>query len=650
MERQIFSGNKLGKQSAAWSVFAMPNLPEVVGDEMPDCLSPRGAPATCPLSLPSMSDPWAEDENEDTNTGKSTAIKEDEVSTAVTDFVGRLAEPLESKCHGEDGAQVVGITETDTEELYDAGIIELRFQVAELIDAALVSQQVQKIVEDDWEAEEEAEDWSDAGSSVGMAEDDSTFWLDVEGKQSVERQLPSVQDVGPCSRSDFQRVLQPTHSGAAPVVAERLPCSWLPSSAPVALAMAPNEAFSPEEQERLRLSCDTDKLLCDAVAIAYAGLYERAREEACRIIQVRWRHLASRRALTKSWRDGPALRPNLYIPATLKNAVPPDTKTPTAPWDTGSKSRVRQRMRLPLPDTETSMDVAVCASTAVFRPAAAPPMPRRAALAQGPQPPSVLYRGNVSCAAEPPPPTSQMRVHANTRGTLRSRHSSTPPGYSGLSATMAMSLCKANTECFDFVNDTSVLAREHPTSPRNRKSVACSWDLMGMPRATLLSDVPVSLANVGSGRATQTPACTALEEDLGYSPVVSRTKANSNQQYTSNSWSAADAALELNINNFSLSPRSKSTRTTKLPKLNLKSLNGAPEMADVRSGKQGFPHFVLANASSLDVGLCVKGAPLGSTSWATPHSARVSNRLSIDAASPGGSLSARLPGGSVCVF
>merc|ERR1740123_1347827 len=128
-----------------------------------------------------MSDPWAEDENEDTNTGKSTAIKEDEVSTAVTDFVGRLAEPLESKCHGEDGAQVVGITETDTEELYDAGIIELRFQVAELIDAALVSQQVQKIVEDDWEAEEEAEDWSDAGSSVGMAEDDSTFWLDVEG-------------------------------------------------------------------------------------------------------------------------------------------------------------------------------------------------------------------------------------------------------------------------------------------------------------------------------------------------------------------------------------------------------------------------------------------------------------------------------------
>lgn len=631
MEMQIFRGHKLGKQSAAWAMFAMPNLPEVVGDVLPDCLSPRGAPSTCPLSLPSVSDPWAEDENQDINTGNPKTTQEDEVSTAVTDFVGRLlAEPMEPEGRSDTGVQEVAITGTDAEEFCDAAMIELRFQVAELIDAALSAQQTRVVAEDDWqEEEEEGEDWMDAGSSVGMAEDDSTFWLDEERKQAVEGQLPSAQDVGPCSRSDFQRLLRPKTHCAAPVVAEHLPCNWLPLSAPVALAMAPNEAFSLEEQERLRLSCDKDKLLCDAAATAYAGLLEKAREEACRIIQVRWRHVVTFRALTRSWRDGPALRLSLNIPVTYRHAEPPETKTPTAPLETGSGARMRQRLRLPLPDTETSMDVAVCASTAVFRPNAAPPMPRRAraqvtaaACTPSPQPPPTPYRSNLSCAAEPRPPSS----HVNKHGTLRSRHSSSPPCYSGFSATMAMSLCKANKECFDFGKDSSVLVREHSTSPRSRKSAACSWDLMGMPKSMLLSDVPACLTNVGSGRSTQRPARTALEEDLGYS-VVSRTKVNSNQQYASTSLAAADAALELNINNFSLTLRSKATRMKKLPKLNLKSLNGAP---------------------------------LGSPSWATEcnsfakgngsQSARVSNRLRVDASVPGGFLSARLPGGSVSVF
>merc|ERR1719362_751631 len=244
------------------------------------------------------------------------------------------------------------MTTPDTEELCDTAMLQLRFQVAELIDAALVAQQTREVAEDEWEEEEEedSEDWMDTGSSVGMAEDDSTFWLDTEGKQSAEGQLPSVQDLGPCSRYDFPRTLHPTTHSATPVAAEPLPCNWLPSSAPVALAVAPNEAFSPEEQDRLRASSDKDKMLRDAAATAYAGLYEGAREEACRIIQARFRNFVAFRALTRSWRDDPEPRPNFNIPATFLASEQLETKTPTTPSETGSKAHMRQRMRLPLPD------------------------------------------------------------------------------------------------------------------------------------------------------------------------------------------------------------------------------------------------------------------------------------------------------------
>jgi len=185
-----------------------------------------------------------------------------------------------------------------------------------------------------------------------------------------------------------------------------------------------------------------------------------------------------------------------------------------------------------------------------------------------------------------------------------------------------MSLCKASTEFFDVGKDTSVLVRERTSSPWNRRSVACSWDSLG-PK---LSDVFVPSTNVSSARPAQRPARTALEEDLGYSAGVPRTKMSGNQHHTSTSSAAADAAMVLNINSCSLTPRSKAARTNKLPKLNLKALKGAP---------------LATNPWATDCNSLAKGN--GS------QSARVSNRLSIDAAVPGGFLSARLPG-AVSVF
>jgi len=127
----------------------------------------------------------------------------------------------------------------------------------------------------------------------------------------------------------------------------------------------------------------------------------------------------------------------------------------------------------------------------------------------------------------------------------------------------------------------------------------------------------------------QRTTLTAMEEDLGLSGIMPRTKVNSIPQQKAINLASTGPALELSINNFPSTPRGKGTRTSKLPKLNVKALGGAT---------------------------------LGATLWVTDRnsfalgggslSARGRNKLSIDAAVPG-FLSARLsglPGGAMSVL
>jgi hypothetical protein len=145
-----------------------------------------------------------------------------------------------------------------------------------------------------------------------------------------------------------------------------------------------------------------------------------------------------------------------------------------------------------------------------------------------------------------------------------------------------------------------------------------------MPGSLLLGAAPD-----GGYDIPQRPALTAMEQDLGLSGIVPRTKVNSILQQRATNLASTGPGLDLSINNPPWTPLGNGTQTSTLPKLNVKVPGGAT--------------------------LCA-------TSWATDGksialgrrsvSARGSNKMSIDAA-VFGFLSARLsglPGGAMSVM
>jgi len=304
----------------------------------------------------------------------------------------------------------------------------------------------------------------------------------------------------------------------------------------------------------------------------------------------------------------------------------PRLLAPMAPLQTGPTW-------LPLPERGVKVDNALAERAAVLQPVALSTRPKRSrakatvpVASLSPAPPLVavtLRNKSLGCAANPRPPQFHMPKHCHRHSTLWSCQSVSPPGYSGRSATLTASSCKANGQPFDRGRENLVSSKGRSSPPINRTTVVHSINLMGMPGSMLLGAALDGRCN------PQSTTLTAMEEDLGLSGIMPRTKANSIPQQKAINLASTGPALELSINNFPSTPRGKGTRTSKLPKLNVKALGGAT---------------------------------LGATLWVTDRnsfalgggslSARGRNKLSIDAAVPG-FLSARLsglPGGAMSVL